>query len=222
MTRSYSVATLKTRIRRRSNQEGSKFITDDELLEYIDSAACELYDILVTNYADYFIDFANFNTVAGTNIYSLPANFYKLRAMDQVYNGESENIDKFPFEDRNLFLKTTFRPPVDSNLKYCIMGQTVLLLPTPTLATSITLWYVPVMPKLTNDSQLVAGFSGWEEVIISECCARIAIKAEEDPAPHFRAKEKVIERIVLASRQRDVGSPDSVIDVTGVTKTVYY
>lgn len=222
MTRAYTVSTLKSRIRARCDQAGSKFITDDELLDYIDSAACELYDILVTQFKDYFIEFTTFNTVVGTNIYSLPANFYKLRAVDQIYNGESEDVPSMPFEDRNLYLKTTYQQVPNSNLHYCIVGETLMLLPTPTVVSSITMWYVPIMPKLNSDSQLVSGFSGWEEVLINEVCARIAIKAEEDPAPYYRAKEKVIERIENAARQRDVGSPDSVIDVTGVTKTVYY
>ncbi len=222
MTRAISVADLKTRIRQQTEQTSSKFISDDELLNYIDLAATELYDLLVTQFQDYFLHFAKFDTIKDVNVYALPANFYKMRDLDYTIGDKTDSMEKIPFSNRKLYMNQVFAGYRFERLKYCIAGNTLIVLPTPQQAIPVTMWFVPTMPRITSDSQMVAGFGGYEDLLIQDCCARIAIKAEEDPRPFERKKALLIERIEAAARQRDVGSPDSVIDSTGVTYSVLY
>lgn len=222
MARTITVGELKTIIRAQTEQDTCKYISDAELTSYIDLAAAELYDILVTQYKDYFIAFAQFSTVDGTNVYNLPANCYKIRGLEQFSNNRTELVDLIPFENRNLWINVTYSNPPRSNLKYCVLGNSILLFPTPKQILPMTLWYVPEYPRLRTDDQLIAGVSGWEDYIIQDVCSRIAIKAEESPTPYENKKQKILERIETAARQRDIGNADVAIDNTGVTYTVQY
>jgi hypothetical protein len=215
MPREITVSSIIERIRWRTGQDKSKFISDPEILSYVDSAAAELYDVLVSSFKDYFIEFANFNTISGVNIYNLPANCYKVRGLDTIDNSISYSLKSFPFEERARYINTSIIPSTYTHIKYCIMGNSVLLAPTPTANLPMTLWYVPVLPVITSTTQTLSMFSGYEEYLIALVGIRISLKAEEDPAPFERERTRQQKRIEIAAQQRDVSDAGSVIDTEG-------
>ena len=44
------------RVRQRADMEGSTFVTDAEVIGYINVAMAEMHDILVTRYEDYYVE----------------------------------------------------------------------------------------------------------------------------------------------------------------------
>lgn len=215
MARPLTVAQIISRIRWKSGQDKSLFIAEDEILAYVDSAACELYDLLVLNFKDYYIDYADFTTVQDQNVYTLPANFLKLRGIDLIKDNKTIKLEAFPFEERERYVNATPQAYPFNIMKYCILGNTLLLAPQPNAGLSIRLWYVPALPLITSASQSLSTFSGWEELIIATVCADIAIKAEESPTPFINKKNEMIRRIEEAGQQRDTSGSGVVSDTAG-------
>ena len=60
-----------TRVRRRGDFENSEFVTDEEIIDYLNRGLCELWDILVTTHENYGMEDDSF-TIPGTAPYPLP------------------------------------------------------------------------------------------------------------------------------------------------------
>ena len=73
MTDYVALSTLRTLSRQRADMENSQFITDTEMLRYINRGYAELYDLLVTaaNSEDYFLKDSTVQLVSGTKSYDL-------------------------------------------------------------------------------------------------------------------------------------------------------
>ena len=50
-----TLANLITGVRRRADMEGSTFVSDAEIVDYINVAMAEVHDILVTKFEDYYV-----------------------------------------------------------------------------------------------------------------------------------------------------------------------
>jgi hypothetical protein len=206
-----------TRIRNASDESASKFIDDDELIEYIDLAYAEMYNLLVDTYQDYKVTFANFTTQSGINIYQLPTNCYKVRGLD-CENGISAK--SFMFEERERLANTTYlNDGLQTNLRYCVLGDTLLLLPTPA-EESLTLWYVPVPARITDEDQVIDGVAGFEQYIIAHVCIEIANKNETDPTVFERKLARVEKKITTFAANRDAAEPRQVIDARGFVNDI--
>jgi hypothetical protein len=203
-----------TRIRNASDESSSKFIEDDELIEYIDLAYAEMYGLLVDTYQDYKIKFANFTTTNDVNIYQLPTDCYKIRGLD-CSNGLSAK--SFMFEERERLANTSYwNDGLKTNLKYCPLGDTLLLLPTPSQET-LTLWYVPVPARITDEDQIIDGIAGFEQYIIAHVCIEIANKNESDPSVYERKLARVEKKLTSFAAMRDSSDPRQVVDARGFT-----
>lgn len=216
MARAFEVSDIIRRVRQRCDQENSSFISDAEMLDMIDSAYSEFYDLLTTAYERYNVTFATLNTVPGTQIYNLPANFYKLLGVDlTLSDGNKIELDRFEWADRNKHGAATFYAALNTgtNLEYCLVGEDQLVLsPDPAADKELTVWYIPSAPKITSTSQIINGVNGWEEIIILECCIRVQAKQEADTSDFVRQKENTMKRILETAQNRDPGSPVKVSD----------
>lgn len=211
--RTISVGALKQKIRRRTDQENSSFIDDEELLEYINEAYAEYYGIITTIYEDYNISVANIDTVDGANMYNLPSNLFKLNGIDYSQDGQTWiSLDSFTFGERNSIPPTFYADNFSTNCRYRIVGDTIVFLPTPPVGKTIRLWYTPTSPILTTDTQLIDGINGYEDLIIAEVGVKIMIKSEQDPGPFIGAKKSAMRRIQEEAPNRDLGKPAKVTD----------
>lgn len=215
--RTVSVATLKERIRRRTDQENSGFISDAELLEYINSAYAEYYGLITTLYEDYNVASADMTTVSDANIYNLPSNFFKMLGVD--YDADTDQVielERFQFVERNRFQRDGAVDPSGRGIRYKLMGDTITLVPAPPAGKKIRLWYIPSAPLLQTDTQLIDGINGYEEMVICEVAMRIMNKQEQDAGPFVAAKNAVMARIQEEAPNRDPGTPPKVGDARGL------
>jgi hypothetical protein len=214
MARTIAVSELMTIIRSLTEQDSSKFISDTELLAYIDQGHVELYGLLIEADQDYNLEFANFTTVAGTSIYQLPANFYKFRGLDVSETGLSST--SFPWEERQKFTNQSYiSTTTGHNLHHCLLGNTIMILPDPG-ATALTMWYTPVPTRISSSTQLIDGVAGYEYYIIYSAAINITIKAEQDPAGYIALRDYQKNRISVQARKRDDVGPERVRDLRGV------
>ena len=50
-----TLAQLIVRVRQRADMVGSAFVSDSEIVDYINVAMAEIHDLLVTKYEDYYV-----------------------------------------------------------------------------------------------------------------------------------------------------------------------
>ena len=218
-----SVRELKDRIRRRTDQENSSFIDDDEMMEYLNSAYAEYYGLITTIYEDYNVSTADILTVADANIYNLPSSFFKLIGVD--YNADTDSVSElqpFAFTERNRLGNVVSEVNGRTNIKYKIIGDTITFLPTPPANRKIRLWFVPAAPNLTKDTQLIDGINGYEEMIICEVAMKIMNKQEQEAGPFVAAKAAVMTRIKNEAPNRDAGRAPKIGDSRSLeTASIY-
>ena len=203
----------------KADRVGSQFVTTTEWNTYINQSYFELYDLLITTYEDYYVKAPYTLTTDGVNSqFALPTDFYKLYGVDIGVAGNSNafvTLKKFDFISRNRFVY----PQLSStylglfNLRYRLVGNTLMFIPTPTAGQTLRIWYVPRMVTLLKDSDLMDGVSGWAEYVAVDAAIKALQKEESDVTVLAEQKMMLIKRIEESAMNRDQGQPDSVSDV---------
>lgn len=213
---SITLSDLKTRARDQADMTDSDFISDTELLFYINSSYTELYDILVSSFEDYYVaPPTSFTISAGQTNYTLPTDFYKLRGVDYLVSGSNYlTLPKFNFAKRNqnsLVFSTARRL---SGREYRIVGNKLYIEPSESAPGSYRLWYTPSATLLVSDSDTVNGVNGWEEYIVVDTAIKMLAKEESDTSHLERQRARLLERITNLSQNRDYDQPETIADVT--------
>jgi hypothetical protein len=221
-----TLSELRTQVRQRANMENSQFVTDAELLLYINASYGELYDILVSRFEDYYLKSdpvtglpPTFTLSGGTYTYALPSDLYKLRGLDVQVSGATDwaTIPRFNFDERNSISRTVNRLQMGlKSLSYRVIGSKLYVLPEDQAAGTYRLWYIPRLTKLAVDADDVAGtVMDFEEYIIVDAAMKCLLKEESDVTVLMAVKEQLRQRILAMSANRDAGSPERVADVRG-------
>ena len=196
--------------------EGSDFISDSELNNFINMSYAELYDLLVSRFEDYFTITSTETVTAGNNSFAVPSDFYKLRGVDRQIGGSSDfyALLKFNFSERNWRNRRLNRTLFgQSNINYRLVGNNVELIPEDHAAGTYKLWYVPTFTALSSDSDTVDGVNGWEEFIIVDACIKCLEKEESSTNTFERQKAKLERRIEEMASLRDIDQPERITDV---------
>lgn len=212
-----SLAQIRLLAQQRADRVNSNFVTLPEWNTYINQSALELYDLLVTEYEDYFIQSPNvqFQTDGVNAEYDLPADFYKLSGVDlglTTTNNAKITVKKFDFIERNRFVF----PQITAgylgvfNLRYRILGNKLMFIPTPSAGQWITLWYVPRLPWLLKDTDILDGVSGWTEYVVVDAAIKALRKEESDTQELQLEKSMLLKRIEDSAMNRDIGQPDTI------------
>lgn len=208
------------------NGNTNLFVSDNELISYINQSYFELYDILTNVYDDYFVaEPLSFTTDGSTSRYPLPNGsnydgarpFYKLIGVDCGLNAGDNayiSLDKFNFIDRNRFIF----PNVTStyygvwNMQYRLMGDAIMFIPTPSGNQTIRMWYQPRMEQLLKDTDILDGVSGWSEYVVVDAAIKALEKEESDTQALMLQKQALLQRIEASSINRDTGAPQTISD----------
>jgi hypothetical protein len=192
MARTVTLASLRSQAQQRADMENTDFLTDAEWNVNINNSATELYDLLTTVFEDYYFQTSSITTT-GTDSYPLPASFYKLLGVDQVFSsGQSGTVKPFQFGERNSYRA------------YSGTGEV------------LTLSFIPIMPALSGDSDTFDGINGWEEYIVIDAAIKALLKEESDISALMAQKAAITKRINECAPNRDAGMPDRVTDVYAV------
>jgi hypothetical protein len=200
----------------------------------------ELYDLLVTQYEDYFVATpATFTIINNQFLYPLPngllpftngvdgtstitaAPFYKLLGVDLAINTASNayvSVNKFNFADRNKFIYPNSNSTIYGvfNLQYRLMGTNIEFIPTPSAGQHIRIWYIPRLNELLADNDLTTiGFSGWLQYVLIRAAKYALDKEESDTSKLDQELAFLIKRIEASAMNRDAGMPDTIADVRG-------
>lgn len=211
---------------------GSNFITSSTWNIYINQSSFELYDLLTDTFEDYFLvpqplllvsDGAlnSFPLPNGQNYISaytadIPAPmFYKLRGVDNNIGGNSNGsvtLRKYQFINRNKYTwqnLATGYPWLD-NLQYRVMDNRIYFIPNPPMNQSLYIWYIPRLPQLLQETDVLDGVSGWTEYVIIDAAIKAKRKQDLDISILAAQKMAIIKRIEDAAANRDVGEPERI------------
>jgi len=234
-----SLFQIREMAQQRADRVDSNFVTLPEWNNYINQAAYELYDLLITIDEEYFIaDPIQFQSVPNQSVYPLPDGqrvytngntgdtnyvappFYKFKGQDLGLNTASNafvTVNKFTFMDRNryVFPNTASTLYGVFNLQYRLQGiDKVKFIPTPSSGQNLQMWYIPRLPQLVADTDLTnIGISGWLQYVIVRA-AKYALDKEESNTDKLDSELIFLkQRIEETSANRDTAQPDRITDV---------
>jgi len=215
---------IRLRAQQEADMQNSTFLSVPEWNFNINQSCYELYDLLITSYEDYYLaPRLTFATDGITQLYDLPnglnydkaPSLYKLYGVDlglDQSNNARVSIKKFDFMSRNRYvypqLTSTYLGVF--NLRYRIVGNKIMFIPTPSANQIIGLWYYPRLRTLLKDSDTFDGFSGWTEYVIIDAAMKAMAKEESDIQPLMARKLQIKQRIEAAAMGRDAGQPDTI------------
>jgi hypothetical protein len=211
-----TLAELRLYSRRLADMENSQFISEPELLSYINDSYGALYDKLVAKYEDYYIAPAfSFTITTPGSTQALPGNFYKLRGLDKLISGTNyADVRQWMFADRNqidsLSILTAITPHAD--VRYRILGQEIHFLPSDKAPGTYRLWYVPRITKLVGENDATANMLDFDEWIAIDVALKMLQKEETTNEMLVMRKAEYDRRIdaMAANRSTD---PQKIQDV---------
>lgn len=225
--------------RQRADRVASQFVTDSELITYINKSYTELYDLLTTLFEDYYLAApVSFTTNGTSSRYPLPNGvltftdptgasvvarpMYKLLGVDlglNTANNAYVTVNRFNFIDRNRFVYPNSNSTIYGvfNCQYRVMGDNIEFIPPPSANQPVRLWYIPRMRDLVALTDTLDGVNGWIEYVITDAAIKILQKEESDVQVLAAQKMMLIQRINASASNRDAGQPDTISDTRGAS-----
>ncbi len=206
-------ADLRSRTLQRADMVNSDFVTTAELDFLLDATFRELYGMMTSQYEGLFVATADLTTANGTESYTLPAAFKKLKLLQHYNNSQYEYAlrradwrDIEVLNTSNNRKKPThyilFNDPVTSQ------AMRVMLLPTPDAVYTVRLRYVPNLALSdvvgTASSNLIAG---WDGYMILGTTIKLKDKEESDTYVLFKEMERLTDRLLRDLRPIDESEP---------------
>lgn len=229
MSTTMSLSQLMTAVRQRADMTTSGytptltgtgfFVSEPELISYINQSYFELYDLIVAAFGNnYYVQTPYQFTTDGTSeMYALPSDFYKLLGVDLSLTGGSAGswltVRAFEFNDRNRYSVPNFQSFYGvTNLRFRLNGSNLWLTPTPAAGQVMQIWYIPKMSTLDALVSTADGISGWTEYIIVDAAIKCLQKEESDVSVLMAQKQALMLRIEAMADNRNAGPPPKVID----------
>lgn len=232
-----SLGELRLRAQQTADRDESDFVVTSEWNAFARLAVYELYDLLIGSYEAYNIAPPVYiNTNGSTFTYDLPngynnylggintgltgvpaARWYKIHGVDLGVNTSNNawvTIHSFNFVDRNNFVYPNSTSTIYGvyNMRYNIVGDKLMIIPTPAGSQQVRIWYAPVLPSLLADTDLTTiGYSGWLRYPIVRMAKYALDKEEGSDTSKLDAELLYLKtRIEQISQNRDQGMPQTI------------
>jgi len=213
---------LVDRVRQRADMIGSAFVSDAEVISYINVAMAEIHDVLVTKFEDYYISSEEY-VLPGANGAALPDTFYKALGVDFDVGGITYRLKPYSFQERATYNSPGMIASTITNTLYHIQGNVIKFIPSPTVSGTATLHYVPeplqfstsesgYMDKTVHDKAPAVAY-GYEEYVVIDAAIKCLQKEESDVQVLLVQKQQQLERIEQAAGKRDAGESYAIGDV---------
>lgn len=200
----------------RSGTTFSDFSTPTETDRLINQVLRRWYDLLVAARGhDLYTkttEGGGDQTVANTQSYALPADFYQLRGVELHWSAtDIEEVPEIPLNERNAYRRYA------TWARYAPKGYTLLtdklrLLPTPTTVTDYALLYIPVAPTLAGDNDTFDGVNGWEKFVALGVALELRAAEQSDASDIAALFSSERERLEELAAQRDASQVKRVRD----------
>lgn len=218
-----SLGELRLRAQQRADRVNSQFVQLPEWNYFINQAYYELYDLLINSYEDYYVAPRLLIQTTGAQMYDLPNGqnysaapaLYKLYGVDCGLDGSQNafvTLKKFDFIARNRYVYPQITNSILGiyNMQYRLVGNQIMLIPTPNGVQNIGLWYFPRLTTLLKDTDVMDSISGWNQYVIVRA-AKYALDKEESDTSKLDSEILFMkQRIEESAMNRDAGQPDTI------------
>ena len=221
-----TLANLITAVRRRADMVGSTFVSDAEVVDYINVAMAELHDILVTKFEDYYVKNSSETSGGDYNLPTdnpgtLPTDFYKALGVDLTVGGVTYRLKPYSFQERTTYNSPGIIAATITNTMYHIQGNKIKFIPDPTVSGTARLHYVPEAARFdasATTTKIVDKFpqvaSGYDEYVVIDAAIKCLQKEESDVQVLLVQKQQQLQRIEQAAGKRDAGESYAITDVS--------
>ncbi len=208
MAREVTGAYLIRQCRQRADMENTQFVTDADIIEWLNADICELWDALVKADPNFAYDTFTITTVAGTVDYgaAIPADFYQCRGIDRVdLNGR--NIPLRPLNDQERIgpLPTSLLTMPRFQIRGVSQGPEGIYVhfdPDPGSHDYIV-HYTTVALQIADATTDFDGIQGWEDWPIWATVEKMLIKEKMDTREAQRKLAEVKYRVTDMANNRD-------------------
>jgi hypothetical protein len=207
-------------IRKRAGLENSQLLDDPEILEIFNQELAELKMHIRRNEGQAH-DRAMYpfpgGIVAGTSLYTLPADFWEILGIEATIGGLVRRLNPYMENERADLQNSTLLATTDGPM-YRLASRTQIEFLPAKYTFPATLKYVPTSPRLqlgNSPSDTIDGFNGYEMAAIYGAVAVCKEKQLIDPSFYEGRKARIYGLIEASAAQRDAGAPERVTDVTG-------
>jgi len=217
MGRTITLAELRKRVLQTADMEAQTatgmtgFLSPEEVTQYINDSLSELHDVLVLRFSDWVVRRWRFALVSNQEEYPLPADFYRLRALYLISSVDATapsrtRLSQFMEEERDR--------AGDGEPKYRIEDGVLCFAPPPTSG-AVELRYVYQAPVLVHDNDQVWGplILGWIDYAVVDAAIKCRDKGDLPTDRLNGRKAALYKRIEVAAADRDISSPQRVVDV---------
>lgn len=185
------------------------------LNDLVNLAIAELWDLLVAARGqDYGLSVEQILILPGESLYNLSLDFYQAKTVTIEWGAnEFENVHEIQRdEDRSAFNNYRVWSPW-SPKGYRIAGGVIQFLPTPTVAATARMRYIPTAPVLANDGSTVDCVNGWEKLPALRAAMELRAIEEMPFGDLERLFDREKQRIVEMASERQAATPKQVQDV---------
>jgi hypothetical protein len=206
---------LRTEVRQRADMEGSELVSDAELTRYINASSAALWDEMIAASEPDYILSDTIATVAGTNLYQLPDEFYRLAPQTPRIDvgGKWRSLRRLAPSDVARMLNDDTGVPSHYKLGTISTGDFIGLYPIPDGVYDVRLYYFRHAEVLVADGDVFGGRNSWEEWIVLDAAIKCLMKEESDVSALVGERERVMARIRQAAAHIDMNEPSAVVDL---------
>lgn len=191
MSRTVTLSAMRDRILLRADMRNTGFVSTSELNTLINSKWADFREMLtMEGDTDLYLATATVNVTPGTELYSLPADFARMKHVSiRVFGNDTRPAEPYQLQEIDRF-------------------------EVPGLGATATIYYLPVQTDLSSDSDTIEGWNGWEKWIELAVAIELLNSEESDPTPLLAEKAEIEKRVRAAASQRDAGRPRRILDVS--------
>lgn len=208
---------VRDNVRRAADIRGTNALArhpDADLNEYINRGYAALYRKLTVVLPDQrFLASDVITTEAGETLYDLPADFDHLISVDMLADGVRVWLTSHEMNERPSLISPD-TVGLGRPLTYRLRASNIELLPTPSAAYSVTLWYVPTTDQFAEDGDVFDTISRLDDYVISYAVKAVAVQNKDWPLV-TECRQQMAEldpELEAIARSRDKNSPARIVD----------
>ena len=221
MPAAVQLQTLRANVLDRADKPANTLVPDAEANNYINKAHRRIHRVLagMAGGREQFTIFSQFNTVAGTDIYSFATvtgatdNILYINGIDAEYEGNTfRPVLPYTFIQRNRSQDRLGWGFYD-RARYALVGRNIRFIPSPNAVHSVRVWYIPEPSLMVTDTDTLIDYFGLDEYVELDAAIQILSKEESDISTLLALREDIKSQILSDATTIDAGLPKTVQDV---------
>jgi len=203
----------------RSELYNSQYVSLPEWNSYISNSYKDLYNFLIQHFEDEYYSSLTYSltTDGSSQLYSLPADFYKATLVEVSLNASDPNswvtLRRYNKIQQNLWnFPNVYTFYGVTNIRYRFTGNYLQIVPITQACQTIRIWYAPRPKILMADTDILDGIAGYEEYVLLSAARKAMVKQEQDVSEVDLEIKFIEDNLEEAASNRDISEPATVSD----------